>query len=284
MNSYRNALMTWEETIEFIRDKPEWQHIVEGCYYDARLEVNVERFRGSEEFRESLRLLGKYISGSHPTLIDIGAGNGVAAVAFALEGFEVTALEPDPSATVGSGAIEWLKQHYQLTNLTVVTTFGESIPCADGSLDIVYARQAMHHARNLEQFVTECARVLRKGGIYFANRDHVVNDQKQLEEFLAGHPLHKYYQGENAFSLDAYKNAISQSGLRLRKLYAYHDNVILYDKFRDKHFFRDKLAAAVGPKWATMKPLQKLYKRYLDYKTNHYHDEAGRCYSFIAQK
>lgn len=67
--------------------------------------------------------------------------------------------------------------------------------------DVVFARQAMHHAYHLESFILAAYRVLNNKGILITIRDHVVETPKEKEIFLANHPLHKFYGGENAFSL-----------------------------------------------------------------------------------
>ena len=278
-------MKTWEETIQFIRASPEPVHkfVVRACYYDANLETNISNFRDSDEFRETLRLFKAFGLDTSSSLVDVGAGNGVAAVSFALEGFKVIALEPDPSETIGSGAIHYLKEIYSLDNLSIHETTGENIPCPDNSVDIVYARQAMHHANNLNAFVKEAARVLKPGGIYFANRDHVVNDEQQLAEFLEIHPLHKFYGGENAYTLEQYFTAFEQAGLKLVKHFGHLDNIILYDKVISKDYFKDPLTKKIGV-LANLKILQDIYRRWLKWKFKDYRHIPGRCHAFILRK
>lgn len=276
---------SWEETIEFIRSSPEPGHkfIVQASYYNADLQSNISSFRASDEFKETLRLLRNFKIDSSATLVDVGAGNGVAAVSFALEGFKVTALEPDPSETIGAGAIALLKEAYTLDNLTIHQTTGEQIPCPDNSIDIVYARQAMHHANDLNAFIKEAARVLKPGGLYFANRDHVVNDQEQLEQFLEIHPLHKFYGGENAYTLAQYFTAFDQAGFKLVKHFRHLDNIILYDKVISKDYFRNPLRKKIGP-LANLKVLQDTYRYWLRWKFKDYQHIPGRCHAFILRK
>lgn len=174
--------MTWEETIQYIRQQPQFADLVEKAYFDADLRLNVERFRASDEFAQTLLLL-KRNQPNAKKILDIGCGNGISSLAFALAGFEVTAVEPDASITVGAGAIRLLKDEYQLPNLNIHVAFAEDIAFASESFDIVYVRQAMHHANNLDKFIAECARVLKKDGMLLTVRDHVVFDEADKHWF-----------------------------------------------------------------------------------------------------
>ncbi|SDL61100.1 Methyltransferase domain-containing protein [Catalinimonas alkaloidigena] len=219
--------MTWEETIEYIRKTPAYASLVRDAYLDADLAANVVLFRQSEEFQETLRLLRHY----HPqaqSILDIGSGNGISAVAFSLEGYRVTAVEPDPSETIGAGAIRRLKTEYNLSELEVYEALAEEIQFADASFDVVYVRQAMHHARDLKQFVKEAGRVLKKDGLYFTVRDHVVFNDGDKVWFLDNHPLQQYYGGENAFTPGQYQEAIIEAGIALLKEFQYYDSVLNY--------------------------------------------------------
>jgi ubiquinone/menaquinone biosynthesis C-methylase UbiE len=208
--------LNWEQTIQFIRTKPEYKDLVEKAYFEENLPLNVERFRQSEEFQETKQLL-KQLTPNARFLLDIGSGNGISAVSFALEGYDVVTVEPDPSNTIGAGAIRQLKAHYNLSNLEVYESFAEDIKFPGETFDIVYSRQCMHHAYDLARFVSEAFRVLKKSGIFITVRDHVVYDQKDKDLFLEAHPLHKFYGGENAFTLNEYEGALKKAGFTIEK-------------------------------------------------------------------
>ena len=66
-----------------------------------------------------------------------------------------------------------------------------ALPIADDSVDLVYSRQVLHHAVDLDRFVAEVARILRPGGTLLACREHVVDDDGQKQAFLAAHPVNR---------------------------------------------------------------------------------------------
>jgi hypothetical protein len=100
---------TWEQAIEILRNDPQHQKLIFDSYLTADFEGNCQRFYASTEFTEVLRLINELLPGAQKVL-DVPAGNGIASFAFAKSGFKVTAIEPDPSASVGRGAIEYIRQ------------------------------------------------------------------------------------------------------------------------------------------------------------------------------
>ena len=143
------------------------------------------------------------------------AGNGIATFAFARAGFETTAVEPDPSASVGYGAIRNLIDEGAF-RATIVKAYGEGLPFASETFDLVYVRQGLHHARDLNRMALEYSRVLRKGGLLLACREHVVDDYgASLDAFLKSQVDHQLYGGENAFTLEDYRLAIVKAGLEI---------------------------------------------------------------------
>ena len=94
-----DKMLSWEEAVQWLRDQPEKSELVKFCYYDDPLETAAERFLQSEEWVELVNLLKSKKSGQ---VLDIGAGRGISSYAFAKSGYEVTALEPNPSLLVGA--------------------------------------------------------------------------------------------------------------------------------------------------------------------------------------
>jgi len=286
--------MTWEETIKSIREKPGFETIVKDSYYESDLKRNIESFGKSKEFKETVSLIKKYLPGAK-TILDIGAGNGISSVNFALTGFAVSAVEPDASDTVGANAIRQLQSLYNLNNLFVYESIAEELSFDTNSFDVVYIRQAMHHAHDLEKFVYECARVLKPGGILLTVRDHVIFDQTDKELFLESHPLHKFYCGENAFTAKEYKTAMKNAGLKVVKEIKYYDSVINYfpSTYESiKQLERDmeiKLKTSLKNKLGSLSQLPFIY--YLYKLKNHFAGSVlneklvpGRMYSYIAKK
>lgn len=217
-----SELMTYEQAVRRLRADANCAALVRDAYLGEDVHEAAARFTASAEFAEVLRLLGQRVSGS--TVLDVGAGNGIATYAFAMSGAErVYALEPDPSDEVGRGAIQRLTA---ATGVEVLNAFGEDIPLPNESVDIVYARQVLHHARDLSCLIRECARVLKSDGVLLACREHVVDNESQLHAFLDQHSLHRYTGGENAFPIYDYTYAIVAAGLKLDLKLGPWDSVI----------------------------------------------------------
>ena len=202
--------MTWEEAVAWLRRQPDMQDLVKACYYDDPLAEAAKRFRAEAEWQAHRAYLP-----SPGKALDVGAGRGIASYALARDGWEVTALEPDPSELIGTGAIRTLAAETGI-HVDIVEAYAEDIPLEDNTFDAIVCRQALHHARDLKTLCKELTRVLKPGGTFIASREHVVDDrQAGLQAFLQGHPLHHLYGGENAYLLQDYKDALEDSGIAL---------------------------------------------------------------------
>lgn len=206
--------LSWEEAVVWLRSKPEHSELVRNCFYDDPLAASAERYYHSTEWEAVRSLMNGYRKG---TALDLGAGRGISSYALARDGWHVTALEPDKSSLVGSQAIRSLAAEARL-HITVVEEWGEKLPFADGSFDLVHARQVLHHARDLAAQCRETYRVLRPGGILLATREHVISKKQDLNKFLDSHPLHHLYGGENAHLLREYEGCLQKAGFEIVRI------------------------------------------------------------------
>ncbi len=191
----------------WLRQQPDQFQLVADCYYDDPLIGAADRYWHSEEWQA----VRAWLTSRSGSALDVGAGRGIASYALAREGFTVTALEPDSSALVGTGAIRKLAAESGLP-IQVVEEFSERLPFEDGTFDVVFARAVLHHTRDLEAACREFFRVLRPGGLLLAIREHVISSPADLPRFLEQHPLHRLYGGEHAFQLKEYVAALQKAG------------------------------------------------------------------------
>ena len=214
--------MTTDQAVRLLLADPQHAALMSVAYVDPDVLRAARRFASSGEFA----VVGTYLAGVLPGghILDLGAGNGIASFAFARAGAaKVYALEPDPSDLIGHGAIRKIAAGLPIE---IMEAWGERIPLGDEAVDVVYARQVLHHATDLPQLLRECTRVLKPGGFFMACREHVVDDPEQLQEFLRHHAVHQLAGGEHAFSLDTYLQAIGEAGLEVKAVLGNFDSVI----------------------------------------------------------
>jgi SAM-dependent methyltransferase len=224
-----NEHITWEQAVLWLKSQPDQDALVKACFYDDPLLAAAERFHSGTEWKAVRKLIG--VAGGKA--LDIGAGRGISSFALAKDEWNTVALEPDTSQVVGTGAIRRLAAEGGVC-IDVVETWGESLPFASGSFDLVHVRQVLHHARDLTQLCSEIGRVLKSGGMMIATREHVISHRDHLDEFLKHHPLHALYGGENAFLLKDYLDALAAGGIRLSKvLNPLASDINLYPETRD---------------------------------------------------
>lgn len=274
---------TWEQAVQWLREQPEQREMVLGAYYDDPLESAAQRYWRSEEWAAVRPLL----PAAPARALDVGAGRGIASYALARDGFDVTALEPDPSTLVGAGAIRALAQGVGL-RITIEQEFSERLPFADGSFDVVFARAVLHHTRDLDAACREFLRVLRPGGRLLAIREHVISREQDLPAFLDLHPLHRYYGGENAFLLPRYQQAITGAGFELQRTIAPLESPVNYaphDLRQLQALIAERAGRVPGGRAAVagllripgVWPLARPVLQRADHR-------PGRLYSFVARK
>jgi ubiquinone/menaquinone biosynthesis C-methylase UbiE len=276
------TLIGYGEAMDRLRADPQFADLIRDIYLGPDPVVEARRFEQSAEWQETRRLLGARVEGAR--VVDLGAGAGIASYAFVQAGArEVLAIEPWTGAAVGRDAINSLG----LVSIVTVDARGEAMPIETGSVDIVYARQTLHHAGDLNQMLVEIARVLRPGGVMFSCRDHVVDDDDQLAAFLATHPVHQLAGGEHAYPLEAYLAAIRSAGLRVKTVLGPWDSVInAFPHVRSQAALKGEPRRRLVRRWGTAGRVMARIpgvKRLVRWQIAR-ERQPGRPYSFAATK
>ncbi len=264
--------LSWEQAVRWLITHPEAskRELARDCYFDGTAVEAAKRFAASLEWEAVRRILP-----SPPgKALDLGAGRGISSFALAQDGFQVVAIEPDPSALVGAGAIGEIVVETGAP-ISIVSTFAEEVPFPDETFDVVHCRQALHHAGDLEKMCAEAIRVLRKGGLFIATREHVLTRESDIDAFLASHPLHLLYGGENAFTLERYSQALAKYTTTLEILGPTSSPINLFPSSLEEERHRLALIADVLP---------EEIPDFVFKVRDHFDSTPGRLYTFLAVK
>lgn len=270
-----------ESAIEHLRKDGVHAKLMEDSYLQADPKAAAERFSESEEFKETWSLIAERTR--HGPVLDLGSGRGIASFALARRGAHAIAVEPDLSSDIGAGAAGRVLQGF---DVPVVAASSPRLPFRDSSFSAVYARQVLHHLGSLPEALADIGRVLAPEGLLIAVREHVVDDEKQLQEFLKSHPVHQLAGGEGAFSLDAYVSAIVGAGLVLEAVLGPWDSVInAFPVVRDASELKDYpsifLRRRLGPLGGWLGKTRAM--RWIVWRRLN-RSVPGRMFSFIARK
>jgi SAM-dependent methyltransferase len=150
------------------------------CWRPGFAEWRAQRIHQEHHQDEALHLLdaalrtGGRLPGQKLHLLDMGCGMGGFAVAAALRGFQVTALDYNPAYA----AITTLRATRYRLQLPVLVAAGEAVPLPSASVDVVACLDVLEHVQSPARLLAELARVLRPGGVLlltvinrFAGRD-----------------------------------------------------------------------------------------------------------------
>ena len=163
----------------------------------------IRKFWQSDVNRDALALAAP---GEGDRAVDIGAGMGPATVQAARRGASVTAVDPSRfMRTVLS-----MRRPFQRARSRIMVSDGvaESLPVADGSVDVLWTVNAVHHWVDLEAAFDELARVLAPGGrIVLMDEDFTHPDHPQ-------HATHHDHEAETTIvDVAAIAEALRARGL-----------------------------------------------------------------------
>ena len=110
------------------------------------------------------RLTGpEFLAGTTPYRWAVDIGTGAGFTAFAMAGVSDNVMASDITRPMLQQARR-ISGERGLPNVGVVQNAAESLPFADGSVDLITSRKAAHHFRDFEAALDEARRTLRPGG------------------------------------------------------------------------------------------------------------------------
>ncbi|TAH40367.1 MAG: class I SAM-dependent methyltransferase [Bacteroidetes bacterium] len=159
----------------------------ERAHHDEANNVTYQRCQYAYEFAVA------YIEGKK--VLDVGCGNGYGTALMAKSAREIVGLDYDAET------VEQNKKAYSsLSNITFKQAFIPPIPFEEASFDVITAFQFIEHIESRKEFLKECLRVLRPGGILLVTTPNALKS-------LARNPFHVH---EYTFSeMDAELKSLS---------------------------------------------------------------------------
>ena len=149
----------------------------------------------SPKILKNLETAGVEVSGR---LLDAGCGAGGTAISFAEEGARVVGLDLD-ARFAGSGTR--LAEEKGVKGVRFVQGDGARLPFADGSFDFVLSHEVVEHVYAAEDYLRECHRVLRAGGVlYLSTAPYLSLTGAHLPRLRVPVPLHLLVGRRAAFA------------------------------------------------------------------------------------
>lgn len=224
---------TWEDIIHAAHGNPEMEKTLRDAFLHKDMVGSLRMFMASEEFQLTLKEFRKYAPNAR-RILDVGGSGGVMTVAFAKAGYHVTLIEPSSDTIVGTEAAARLRDaiaYHEDTSImdriNIVHGFVEDFS-PEKPFDIVYCRQVVHHFEDPVVSLRKIRDVLTDDGTVFLVREHVIFDDEDKRQFLDGHPLHRFTQGENAYTREQYEGFVKEAELDLLQVFRFADTPINY--------------------------------------------------------
>lgn len=115
--------------------------------------------------------------GRRGKLLDAPAGTGTLSIRLKEAGFEVSAIDIEPTLFCGEG-ISCYK-----------ADLNNALPFSDGSFEFVLCSNGIEHLEDPFQFIRECYRVLNERGILLITTPNLLNLKSRLANLLVGFNL-----------------------------------------------------------------------------------------------
>ncbi|HOT92221.1 MAG TPA: class I SAM-dependent methyltransferase [Anaerolineae bacterium] len=204
----------YEKIIANLRSLPNGDQIIQDNYLDEDWSAAFERFWQSAEWQNTVSILRPQ---SGEWVLDYGAGRCLSSAAFARCGCRVVALDINPSSSVGLGVL------YQaaLQPYAIVGVLGdaEHMMFPPATFDIVYCREALHHAYDLAKLTKNLVSVLKPGGRFYAYGEHRHPWWSSDQKFRVRHPAVQFGVNEHSYRESVYQHCLKNAGLHRIRIF-----------------------------------------------------------------
>lgn len=143
-------------------------------------------------------------------MLDVATGGGHTALKFAAYVEHVTASDLTPRMLDKARA--FLIEQKGLTNVAFQQADAEDLPFDNEQFDLVTCRIAPHHFPNVQQFVNEGVRVLKRGGILLV-QDHVLPEDDESARYIDHFEAVRDPSHHRAFNSTEWRTMLESAGL-----------------------------------------------------------------------
>nr|WP_051541240.1 methyltransferase domain-containing protein [Caldalkalibacillus mannanilyticus] len=167
--------------------------------------------------QDLFKLLSMVPAGKISSALDIATGGGHVANGLAPLVHKVTAL--DLTSEILKAAQSFIQQQGH-SNVEFVQGDAEKLPFPSACFELVTCRIAPHHFPQIELFVQEVYRVLKRGG-QFLLIDNVAPEKEELDYFYNQLEKMRDYSHVRAWKKTEWLNMLESQGFRVEEWYRY---------------------------------------------------------------
>lgn len=199
----------YERAVLAARADGRLQEVVREAFLHTDPRDALQAFRTSEHYSRARRLLHRMGVSPPARVVDFGGGRGILTAALALEGYEVTLCEPNPSPVCGTGAAAEVAER---TGAAFAVHAGPVEDLADAGFDAVICRAVLHHVSPLVPVLRDVHSALRPGGALVATDEPTVRRAADLAHLREHHPFVAFGVDEQALRVRDYATALGRAG------------------------------------------------------------------------
>lgn len=206
---------------------------------DAIAEAAARRFRSEYdyavwEYRRSAKVIRAVERAGvvlHGRVLDAGCGGGGTVLSLAEEVTFAVGLDLDARFR-GTGTR--LRQERRIERAAFVQGDALTLPFRDAAFDLVFSHSVIEHVASAEEYLSECRRVLRRGGLlYLSTAPHASFAGAHLPRLRLPIPIHVLVGRRAAFS--TFKWLAAKAPWTLREPKESNTFIALAEAGQDKH-------------------------------------------------